>query len=79
MREREIKVKAYDELVAQLKDAEPTTKAIEVHDEPVFKVTEKPAVIYKAPEIRKAKHNPVRKAKEMINRGSKIVSLFRAI
>ena len=79
MRVRETKVKAYDKLIAELKDAESTTKAIEVHEEPVFKVTEKPAVIYKAPEIRKAKHNPVRKAKEMINRGSKIVSLFKAI
>lgn len=73
------KANKYDELVVQLKDAEPTTKAIEVHEEPVTKVIEKPAVIYKAPETRKAKHNPVRKAKEMINRGSKIVSLFRTI
>ena len=72
------KANKYDELIVQLKDAEPVTKAIEVHEEPV-KVTEKPAVIYKAPETRKAKHNPMRKAKEMINRGSKIVSLFKAI
>lgn len=79
MRERETKVKAYDELIAELKDAEPVTKAIEVHEEPVFKVTEKPAVIYKAPETRKAKHNPLQKAREMINRGSNIISLFRAI
>ena len=79
MRERETKVKAYDELVAQLKDAEPVTKAIEVHEEPVTKVIEKPVVIYKAPETRKAKHNPLQKAREMINRGSNIISLFRAI
>ena len=78
MREREIKVKAYDELVAQLKDAEPVTKAIEVHNEPVFKATEKPAVIYKAPKTHKA-NNTLRKARQMINRGNKIVSLFRAI
>lgn len=78
MREREIKVKAYDELVAQLKDAESTTKAIEVHNKPVFKATEKPAVIYKAPKTHKT-NNTLRKARQMINRGSKIVSLFKAI
>lgn len=69
------KANKYDELVVQLKNTGPVTKAIKVHEKPVVKATEKPAVVYKAPEIHKAKHNPLRKAKEMIKR-NKIVSLF---
>lgn len=70
------KASKYDELIVQLKDAEPTTKAIE---EPVAKVIDKPVVVYKTPEPRiKVSHNPLRKAKEMISH-NKIVSLFRAI
>ena len=72
------KANKYDKLVMQLKDAEPVTKAIEVHDEPIFKVTEKPAVVYKAPEVHKA-NSPLSKAKEMISRGSNIISFFKAI
>ena len=72
------KANKYDELVVQLKNTEPVTKAIKVHEEPVVKATEKPAVVYKTPEIHKAKYNPVRKAKEMISH-NKIVSLFKAI
>ena len=72
------KANKYNEIVTQPKDAEPVTKAIEVHEEeePIFKATEKPAVIYRAPEVRKA--NPLSKAKKRFN-DSKIVSLFRAI
>ena len=74
------KANKYNEIVTQPKDAEPVTKAIEVHEEPIFKATEKPAVIYKAPEVRHEarKTNPLSKAKKRFN-DSKIVSLFRAI
>lgn len=57
MRERETKLKAYDELVKQQSESKPI--------EPVIKVVEKPVIIYKAPETRKV-NNPLRKAKEII-------------
>ena len=78
MRTSYTKANECDELMAQQSCTEPVTKAIEVHEEPVLKATEKPAVVYKAPEVRK-RNSPLRKAKEMIDRGGKIVSLFRAI
>lgn len=75
MRTNYTKANECDEPIVQQSCTEPVTKAIEVHEKPVIKATEKPAVVYKAPEIHKAKHNPLRKAKEMIKR-NKIVSLF---